>query len=125
MQFGSGWYQQETVGWSVWHWMSGRGVVYLAPIKGRASLSLSLYVPLDVLHVPPTITITLNGVRVDRFTEPEADISRTWQVQSRADAPNELVIETDRIVNPAAQHVGSDPRDLGLRLNSLGWTPAH
>jgi hypothetical protein len=125
VRFGSGWYEQEEVGSNVWHWMSGRGVVYLAPIEGQASLSLSLYVPLDVLHVPPTITVTLNGVRIDRFTEPEEDISRTWQVPSKSKVPNELIIETDRVVNPAAQHVGSDPRDLGLRLNSLGWMPAH
>jgi hypothetical protein len=125
MQFGSGWYEQETVGWNVWHWMSRRGVVYLAPVAGRATLSMSLYVPLDVLQVRPTITVTLNGARVDRFREANADISRTWQVNARSDGQNELIIETDRIVNPAAQHLGGDPRDLGLRLNSIGWTPAH
>jgi hypothetical protein len=124
MQFASGWYEQETVGWSAWRWMSRRGVVYLAPIEGRASLSVSLYVPLDVLHVPPTITITLNGARLDRFTDVDADISRRWEVASRSDGPNVLIIETDRIVNPAAQHLRGDPRDLGLRLNSVGWTAA-
>jgi hypothetical protein len=124
-KFGSGWYEQEALTAGAWRWMSRRGVAYLAPIRGRAVLSLSLYVPLDVLHVPPTITVTLNGVRVDRFTEPDADISRSWQVSSRSDGPNELMIETDRVVNPAAQHSGGDRRDLGLRLDSLGWMPVH
>jgi len=125
VQFGSGWYEQEAVSSNAWRWMSRRGVADLKPIAGRAVLSMSLYVPLDVLHVPPTITITLNGARVDRFTDAHADISRTWEVASRSDRANELIIETDRTVNPAAQNLGSDPRDLGLRLDSLGWTPVH
>ena len=45
-------------------------------------------------------------------------------VEARRDAPNELVIETDRTVVPAALHAGSDRRGLGLQLNSLGWMPA-
>jgi hypothetical protein len=32
-----------------------------------------------------------------------------------------LRIETDRIVNPLREHLGPDPRDLGLRLDQLEW----
>ena len=123
VDFGSGWYDQEAVNVGAWRWMAGRGVAYLKPIAGRAVLSMSLYVPLDVLHTPPTITITLNGMRLDRFSEPDSDVSRAWEVTSRSSGPNELIIETDRTVNPAVEHVGHDTRDLGVRLNSLGWTP--
>jgi len=125
VHFEGGWYEKEAGTGGPFRWMARRGVAYLAPLPGRAVLSLALYVPLDVLHVPPTITVTLNGVRIDRFTEPGEEISRTWQVPSRSNGPNELILETDRVVNPAAQNLGSDPRELGLRLNSLGWTPVH
>jgi hypothetical protein len=42
-------------------------------------------------------------------------------VQSRAGAPDELVISVDRTVNLFRSHRGPDPRDLGLRLLSLTW----
>jgi hypothetical protein len=34
------------------------------------------------------------------------------------------LIETNRVITPAAQQLGSDTRTLGLRLNSIGWMPA-
>jgi hypothetical protein len=104
--------------------MSKRSVAMLSPIRGRAMLALSLYVPLDVLGAQPNVTIRLNGVILDRFVAERKNLSRAYNVEARRDAPNELVIETDRTVIPAALHAGSDRRELGLRLNSLGWMPA-
>ncbi|PYQ32706.1 MAG: hypothetical protein DMF57_12030 [Acidobacteria bacterium] len=124
IDFRDGWYSEESSGILAWRWMSKRSLAILSPIRGRAMLALSLYVPLDVLGAPPHVTIRLNGVMLGRFLAERKNVSRVFNVEARRDAPNELVIETDRTVVPAALHVGSDRRGLGLRLNSLGWMPA-
>ena len=124
IDFRDGWYGEESSGILPWRWMSKRSEARLSPIRGRAMLSLSLYVPLDGLGAPPHVTIRLNGVILDRFVAERKNVSRAYNVEARRDAPNELVIETDRTVVPAAFRAGSDRRELGLRLNSLVWMPA-
>lgn len=112
---GSGWYDEEGSGNVRWRWMGARGVIELPPAR-RAHLLLSFYVPLDVLRAQPNVEVRLNGATIARAhaTTPNLDIER--DVDARADATNELVIETDRAVKPV-----NDPRALGLRLNRLEW----
>jgi hypothetical protein len=94
----------------------------LPSIRGRARLTLSVYVPLDALNAPPHITIRLNGRVVGQLRPTKSNVEFMSDVDSRGDAPNELVIETDGVVRPADIH-RSDARVLGLRLNGLGWVP--
>jgi len=120
--FGDGWYTEEGSGTQIWRWMGRRGVALLPRLRApRATLSLQLYLPLDALPAPPTLTIRLNGVQLDRFVATTKDVARSYTVVPRADAPNELVIETDRVVNPAGAHLRADTRDLGVRLEGLEW----
>lgn len=119
--FEEGWYDPEGFGASAWRWMGKRGRVLLPPIAGRASLGLKMYVPLDALHVAPNIDVRLNGVKLDTIHASDPDIERTYAVTARGDAMNELVIETDRIVNPAKQHLINDARDLGVRVSDIEW----
>lgn len=119
--FVEGWYDPEGSGTSAWRWMGKRGRVLLPPIAGRASLGLRMYVPLDVMHVAPNIEIRLNGVKLDTVHATEANVARTYNVTARGDAPNELVIETDRVVNPAKEHIINDARDLGVRVSDIEW----
>jgi len=122
VDFRDGWYTEEGSGEKVWRWMGRRGLALLPRLHARqATLALHLYVPLDALPAPPTLTLRLNGVALDRFVATAKDIDRTYTVPPRADAANELVIETDRIVNPAAAHLRTDTRDLGVRLQGLEW----
>ncbi len=121
--FGDGWYFEEGSGPEVWRWMGARSEAKLPPIRGDARLALSIYIPLDALGSPPNITVRLNGMMVDRFAATRPFMKREVVVHARADAANQLTIETDRVVVPAAQHRGSDTRTLGLRLNSIGWMP--
>src|SRR2546428_10126722 len=104
--------------------MCKRSVAMVSPIRGRAMLVLSLYVPLDVLGAPPHVTIRLNGVILDRFVAERKNVSRAYNVEARRDAPNELVIETDRTVVPAALHAGSDRRGPGCAAQPLARVPA-
>jgi len=117
--FGEGWHEEESEGGEVWRWMAGRSVAQLPPLAGDARLTLAFYVPTDALPAAPKVTIRLNGEIVDRFEGSSAIMQRELMVHARGDAPNELVIETDRVVKPPP----GDPRTLGLRLNALGWLP--
>ena len=122
--FGKGWYWEEGEGAQAWRWMGAHGEARLPPMPGNARLTLSFYVPLDALGSPPNIAVRLNGATIDAFRATRSFIVREVIVHARPDQPNELVIETDRVITPAAQHLGSDTRTLGLRINSIGWMAA-
>jgi hypothetical protein len=112
----SGWYDEEGSGDVRWRWMGGRGVIELPPARGRAHLLLSFYVPLDALHAPPNVEVRLNGATIARVRAASPNLEIERDVDARANAPNELVIASDRVVQPP-----NDPRVLGLRLNALEW----
>ena len=98
--------------------MGGRSVAALPPIRGDARLTLGLYAPLDALPSAPTIVVRVNGAVVDRFVPATSRLEREIVVHARADATNELVIETSGVARSPR-----DSRVLGLRLNALGWLP--
>jgi len=123
--FGKGWYWEEGEGPQAWRWMGAHSEAALPPMPGDARLTLSLYVPLDALGSPPNIIVRLNGATIDTFRAARSFINRELVVHARPDAPNALVIETDRVIAPAAQRISADTRTLGLRLNAIGWMPAH
>jgi hypothetical protein len=114
--FGAGWYDEEGSGEEVWRWMGGRSVAQLPPIDGDARLTLTLFAPLDALPAAPNVTVRVNGAVVDRFVAVSQLMEREIVIHARGDATNEMVIETDGVVNAP-----TDRRTLGLRLNSLGW----
>jgi hypothetical protein len=121
MEFTGGWYDEERSGTTAWRWMGRSAHVLLPPQLARMRLGLQFYVPLDALP-PPNITIRLNGAIVARFVAKEKDVERSYDVDARTDAKNELVIETDQTVNPAARGLRPDTRDLGIRVNDVVWS---
>ena len=121
VQFREGWHGDE----GSFRWMSGDSTLLLSVLRGSGKLRLRLYVPLNALPAPPTIEVRMNGTTIDRFSGSASDIEKSWTIPSRTDAPNELRILTSATVNPARRGQSEDTRDLGLRLDSLSWTPAN
>lgn len=119
--FGEGWYGEESSDTAVWRWMGRKSVTRLAPVGERGALRMKFYVPLDGLSKPPVVTVSFNGVVLERFTAATADVDKRWTVTSRQGQgqPNELIVETDEVVKPPG-----DPRELGLELLSLAWRAA-
>lgn len=116
IHFGEGFYDEEKGSGNSWRWMGKRGVIELPPTNTAARLRLRLFVP-----NPATLRVSLNGRLLDTITADSAEVERGYSVAPRADSPNQLVIETDRVVNPRAAGLGSDSRDLGVRLDGLEW----
>ena len=121
-RYREGWYGAESNGSRSWRWMPARAHVQLQPFSGEGELGLSFYAPLDA-EPAPSISISLNGHTLERFVPTSASFDRKYRLAARSDAANELVIEVDRVINPARAHGEGDPRDLGLRLDALTWRP--
>ena len=118
--FRDGWYDEESDGVHVWRWMGQRSTTLLAPLRGHGELALKFQVPLDAEPRKPVATITINGKVIDRFAC-DAVTEKCWVVPSSSGAANVLVIELDEFVNPFAQNLGGDARDLGLQLHAYSW----
>ena len=92
----------------------------LGPLGRRALLGFSATIPLDS-EPAPTVTIMFGGEVIDRFVPKRRDVERSYIVQSRSGAAEELVILVDQAINPARMHHGADTRDLALQLHVLTW----
>lgn len=119
--FREGWYEEESSGESAWRWMGKRSVTYLPRIDGPARLKIRLFIPIHAMSGHPVIEVHLNGVRLEKFHPEQGYVNRLYDVRAKENASNELVIISDRVVNPAAAGLGSDTRDLGVRLDDLQW----
>lgn len=120
MRFGEGWYGEERAGLRSFRWMAARGSVLLSPRKdSRARLKLLGYIPIDGMPGPPTVTIATGGIAIEQFVATDPVFERTYDIPSTF---HELEIRVERVVNPKRQGLGSDPRDLGLRLDAIAWS---
>lgn len=121
VQFLDGWYDAEETATSTWRWMGRRARLILPRSAARMRLELRFFVPLHVLPGRPVVEVRLNGTVLDRIVATQSFVERRYEVPSSPNTSNELVIETDRIINPLLARVGDDGRDLGLRLEALQW----
>lgn len=123
IRFAEGWYGEEREGPRSFRWMGARGVVILPAARGqRAWLSLQGHVPLDVMAGTPQVAITLDGKVLERFAVSDSLLERAYLVQSPSDREHILEIRFDRAGNARAQGKGTDPRDLGMRLDAIAWS---
>lgn len=120
IRFGEGWHDPEEAGSTTWRWMTSRSETLLGPLNGPADLSLRMYAPLDA-ESAPAVTVRVDGQQIDRFVMDHTEFARVYRVHSRSASPDSLVIEVDRVVNPARLHLSGDTRDLGLRLQGISW----
>ncbi|MGZ7040393.1 MAG: hypothetical protein ACXVH7_01250 [Thermoanaerobaculia bacterium] len=118
--FGDGWYGEERDGARVWRWMGRRGAIALPQAVQHARLHLRLSVPRDAFAAAPVLTISIDGRVIDRIVANKAIIDRTYDDTAlRNDVPSQLVIETDRVLNPHAAGISADSRDLGAKIETL------
>ena len=80
-------------------------------------LSMNFDIPDD--KRPPTITLLLNGVIIDRFVPDSGRVSRQDRVP--AGSTNTLEIDVQPTYNAVRERTGDDPRELGILVRSLTW----
>ncbi|HEX3108905.1 MAG TPA: hypothetical protein VHU41_07405, partial [Thermoanaerobaculia bacterium] len=123
-QFVSGWYPAERNGQEENRWMGRRSTTILPGRSGDTVLRLVYDIPDELVPQRPTLTVKLNGVIIDQSQLTEAHLSRDFHVEPAPNnTPNTLELSLDRTVNPRAQHLGDDPRELGLLVHFLAWGP--
>lgn len=93
----------------------------VAPIRGRVRLRLSLREPDALIPFDPNVQIIVNGATVADLRSTNGRIAGSWTLTARSTGPNEVIIQTDQVINPRRQHLGDDGRDLGLKLEELSW----
>jgi hypothetical protein len=121
IEYGDGFYSMEGSGADTFRWMGKEARVTLPAMPNAGKLAMRIYVPIDTIQPPPVIEVRVNGALLERFrTRTEPLVTKSWTVASRQDAPNELVISTSDVVVPG----NGDPRQLGLRIDSISWMPA-
>src|SRR5207244_4047835 len=111
VRFGPGWHDAEGDGENTWRWMKGSSETFLPPAGQRVKLTLRLYAPLDVLPMPPTVDVQFNGASIGRFAMTEPEVEKSWTLQGREGAANELRITTSEAVVPARARPGGDTRE--------------
>jgi hypothetical protein len=121
IRFGQGWYvpEQGAEG-ERWRWMGKESHTTFEALAAPAVVGFTATFPLDG-EPPPYVTVIFDGNMIDRFVPQKKDVERTYAVQSRSVAPDELVISVDQAINPARTHPGGDSRDLGMQLHNLTW----
>lgn len=87
VQYGAGWLEWEGTS----RWMARRSATQLPAAPGRARLFVSLHTP----RAGVRITFRINGATVDESVSGGRYLDRAFDVAARADAPDELVIETE------------------------------
>ena len=123
-QFVSGWYPAERNGQEENRWMARHSTTILPGRSGDTVLRLVYDIPDELVPQRPTLTVKINGVIIDQSQLTEAHLSRDFHVEPAPNnAPNTLDLSMDRTVNPRAQHLGDDPRELGLLVHFLAWGP--
>ena len=121
IKFGDGWYSEERGDdGEAWRWMGAASHTTLEPLAHRAQLGFNVTFPLES-EPPPAVTVMLDGRVVDRFVPKQANVERLYAVESRAGAPDELVIAVDHVMNLSRARRGGDPRDLGMQLHRILW----
>jgi hypothetical protein len=116
-RFVSGWHEPEKNDIWEWRWMGGQSTTILPPSNGRTMLRMRLTPPDELLDKGATVTIKLNGQVLETF-QPSGEMARDYRViAAPGGQPNMLELSID-------QTAARENRDLGLKLQDLGWGPA-
>jgi 4-amino-4-deoxy-L-arabinose transferase-like glycosyltransferase len=120
-RFAAGWYGAENEGAHETRWMGRLSQTFLPALGGTAKLMLSFELPMELVDRHVAIDLIFNGEEIEHFAPTSTSVTKEVAVVSRADGWNELVISTDKTLNPANEHITSESRDLGLMLTGYTW----
>lgn len=123
--YGKGFFDEEKAGAQSWRWMEPAGSVKLRNTGKDMELTIAGRPPVEQFKQPPTITITLNGTKIDEF-KGSADVTqRTLQItpaQQGSGEWSDLTISSNMSFVPKeVDKRSTDGRTLAFSLTGLSW----
>jgi hypothetical protein len=118
--FGDGFSPRERGDGRTWHWIGRRGRGRVKTGGRDGILTVTGWVPLEILHEPPTVTVRAGPQTVVAFVPVQREFSEDLTVQNLAPPPQpwlEITIETNRVGRSPP-----DTRELGVAIETLRWT---
>lgn len=124
--FDNGWYPLETgknfiYDNDVWRWMGRTSLLRLHTHKVPMTLSLTGWVPLELVRAPPILTLRWRGRRVDAFVAPAGRFTRDVAITP---AMQEGTTYADFAIETTTAAREADVRDLGFAVAEVRWEPA-
>lgn len=123
--YGKGFFDEERAGANSWRWMEQTGSVKLRNTGKDMELTVAGRPPVEHFKQPPTITITLNGAKLDEFKGSNDVVQKTYTVtpaQQGSGEWSELTISSNMSFIPKEVDKGStDGRTLAFSLTNLAW----
>jgi hypothetical protein len=125
--FDDGWYPMEYdpnkgMQGETWRWMRQRSLTRLRTRAVTMHLVLVGWVPYEIFHTPPAITIRWNGARVDSFLAPRGHFTKELDVTPEMQRGREyadLVIDSSTVGSPRGEW-----RELAYGLSEIRWEPS-
>lgn len=117
--FLDGWHEPEyqPVTARAWRWMSARGQVWVRPVGGDVTLTITGESPRRYFDRPPVVRVTAAGVELARLRLADDFAEQVHIPADLAERSHGIVsIESDLWFSPADRHASADRRRLALRI---------
>ena len=123
--YATGFYGEERTADNAWRWMEPTGIVRLRNTGKDMELSLTGRPPIEQFKQAPTITISLNGAKLDEYKGSTEMATKTFVVtpaQQGSGEWSELKISTDMSFVPKeVDQKSTDGRRLAFSVTGLTW----
>ena len=123
--FGKGFFDEEKAGANSWRWMESTGSVKLRNTGKDMELTFAGRPPVEQFKQPPTITLTLNGTKLDEFKGSNDAVQKSYTIspaQQGSGEWSELTIGSNMSFIPKeVDKRSTDGRTLAFSLTNLTW----
>ena len=123
--YGKGFFDEEKAGANSWRWMEPTGSAKLRNTGKDMELTVAGRPPVEHFKQPPTITITLNGTKLDEFKGANDVVQKTYTItpaQKGSGEWSELTIGSNMSFVPKeVDKRSADGRMLAFSLTNLTW----
>lgn len=123
--YGEGFASEENNGQFSWRWMGPSGTTKVKNTGKDMAVRFEADIPDRIKS--PTITLTLNGEKIDEFVVEGARVEKDYTIPAAKQGSgthSELRISTNKTFSPKAfDPKTTDDRNLGISLRKLTWDP--
>lgn len=123
--YGKGFFEEERAGANSWRWMEPTGNVKLRNTGKDMELTINGRAPVEHFKQPPTITISLNGTKLEEFKGSNEAFQKTYTVttaqQGSGDWSDLTIASNMSFIPKEVDKRSTDGRTLAFQLGNLTW----